>query len=76
MESKLILVEGIPGSGKTTIAKKISAYFRDMGVNTITYAEGEAHPADLGWIACIPIERYNYLLAYYPQFSEDIKTNT
>jgi len=76
MQSKLILVEGIPGSGKTTIAKKISAHYRDKGMNAITYPEGEAHPADLGWIACIPLENYNSLLARYPQFAEDIKANT
>ena len=76
MQSKLILVEGIPGSGKTTIAKKISAYYQDNGVNAVTYPEGEAHPADLGWIACIPLERYNDLLLRYPQFAEDIKANS
>jgi len=76
MQSKLILIEGIPGSGKTTIANKISAYYRDKGINAITYPEGEAHPADFGWIACIPIERYSSLLTRYPQFAEDIKANT
>jgi hypothetical protein len=76
MQPKLILVEGIPGSGKTTIAKKISAYYRDRGVSATTYSEGEAHPADLGWIACVPSERYNDLLERYPQFAEDIKANS
>ena len=76
MQTKLILVEGIPGSGKTTIAKMISSYYRDKGANATTYPEGEAHPADLGWIACIPLDQYDELLARYPQFKEDIKANT
>jgi len=76
MQSKLILVEGIPGSGKTTTANKIVAYYRDNGVNATAYIEGDAHPADLGWIACIPQEHYNSLLARYPQLAEDIKVNT
>ena len=75
MQSKLILVEGIPGSGKTTIANRISAHYRSIGISAITYSEGEAHPADLGWIACIPLDRYDELLARYPQFAEDIRAN-
>ncbi|GHU79463.1 hypothetical protein FACS1894191_2310 [Clostridia bacterium] len=44
-------------------------------MNAITYPEGEAHPVDLGWIACVPLERYNDLLERCPQFVEDIKAN-
>ncbi|MCL2463410.1 MAG: hypothetical protein FWF44_12145, partial [Defluviitaleaceae bacterium] len=76
MKTKLILVEGIPGSGKTTTAGKIAEYYRKQGASVNLYLEGQAHPADLGWIACVPKALYEDLLDKYGGFRRDIEDNT
>ena len=59
MNSRLILVEGIPGAGKTTTARKIKAKLIDEGKEAILYEEGMSHPADMAWNACLKEEEYN-----------------
>ena len=39
---KLILVEGLPGTGKTTISRKISEYISTIGEAHL-YQEGDGH---------------------------------
>jgi hypothetical protein len=64
---KLILIEGIPGSGKTTLSKRVADYMSEKGV-TKHYAEGEGHPADLAWCACIPVEELESIYEKYPKY--------
>ena len=47
MKNKLILVEGIPGAGKTTTARKIRDELISQGQNVVLYEEGMSHPADM-----------------------------
>ncbi|WP_017417227.1 zeta toxin family protein [Clostridium tunisiense] len=49
MDNKLILVEGIPGAGKTTTARRIKKRLISEGKNVILYEEGMSHPADMAW---------------------------
>ena len=58
MESKLILVEGIPGAGKTTTARKIKDQLMAEGKNVVLYEEGMSHPADMAWNAYLKKEEY------------------
>ncbi len=76
MKTKLVLVEGIPGSGKSTIAKKIHAHFRENGFNSRVYNEGDLNPADLSWHACLPVAEFNNLLNEYPLEKDAILTQT
>ncbi len=76
MKNKLILVEGIPGSGKSTISKKIKEYLQTCYPNVVLFNEGDAHPADLAWCAYLPIKEYENILERYPQYCEVIKYNT
>ena len=76
MKTKLILVEGIPGSGKSTIAKNIGEYLSANGIKTKVYTERQLHPVDLAWCACIPIEYYNSVISKYPQYQNAIRENT
>lgn len=76
MNNKLILVEGIPGSGKTTIANKIKEYFESQGKKVKLYNEGDGHPVDLAWIAYIPIDEYRELINKHPNYGDIIKKNT
>ena len=59
MNSRLILVEGIPGAGKTTTARKIKEKLIDEGKEAILYEEGISHPADMAWNACLKEDEYN-----------------
>lgn len=42
--TKLILVEGLPGSGKSTFSARISGFYAEQGRNTNLYSEGELLP--------------------------------
>ncbi|MBN2554476.1 MAG: hypothetical protein JXA97_00935 [Anaerolineales bacterium] len=64
---KLILVEGIPGSGKTTIAEWINAQLEEEGVQTALYLEGHPdHPADYESTAYFTAPAFEDLLTRYP----------
>lgn len=76
MKNRLILVEGIPGSGKSTIAKKIQEYLESKDINTMLYNEGDGHPADLSWCSYVPINEYKDIINKYPEYSLVINDNT
>lgn len=58
MENRLILVEGIPGAGKTTTARKLRDQLISQGKDVILYEEGMLHPADMAWHAYLTEEEY------------------
>ncbi len=67
--AKLILIEGIPGSGKTTLASKAADYLAARK-RTLFYEEGASHPADLAWCACIPKERFQSVVDRFPDYEK------
>lgn len=75
MKTKLIMVEGIPGSGKSTIAQKIADHFANRGVPVSLFNEGHAHPADLAWNACVPLGSLDGLLTKYHDIESEIRRN-
>ena len=46
MKTELIIVEGLPGSGKSTVSKMIADALNGCGVKTLWFDEGGEHPAD------------------------------
>ena len=80
MKTKLILVEGIPGSGKSTIAKKIAAFLKEKGLQVKLYNEGDLHPADLAWHAVVPLEELPQIKSNYeglwPQIEQQMNSDT
>lgn len=63
MENKIIFVEGIPGAGKTTTARKIKEKLISEGKNVVLYEEGMSHPADMAWNAYLNEEEYTNFLS-------------
>lgn len=76
MKNRLILIEGIPGSGKSTISSKVRDYLENKGIKVKLYNEGEGHPADMAWNAYISMEEYNELLKSNPNHEEKIKEHS
>ena len=60
--AKLILVEGIAGSGKSTTAGKLKQTLSAQGTEVRLFQEGDLHPCDLAWHACVPLAVYEDLL--------------
>ncbi len=73
---RLLLIEGLPGSGKTTFAKRLADYFRQKGKKTNLATEGDLHPMDLAWIALLTQREYDMLLKRYSAYADDIENHT
>ncbi|BES65530.1 hypothetical protein SANA_19690 [Gottschalkiaceae bacterium SANA] len=56
--NRLILIEGIPGSGKTTMATKVKTYLESCGYPVQLFLEGDLHPVDLAWMSVIPLQKF------------------
>ena len=63
MVNRLILVEGIPGAGKTTTARKIRDQLISEGKDVVLYEEGTLHPADMAWHAYLTKEEYESFIS-------------
>jgi hypothetical protein len=62
MATKLIIVEGLPGSGKSTTAQNVYEILKNKGINTELYCEGNYnHPADFDGVAYFNSEDFNLL---------------
>lgn len=62
MPTKLILVEGLPGSGKTTTARMVHEILQDKGVKSELFSEGNInHPADYEGVAYFTKNEYQRL---------------
>lgn len=64
---KLILVEGIPGSGKTSAARYICDWLEQHGHRPALFLEGDwNHPADYESVACLDEDEYAELQSHFP----------
>lgn len=80
IKHKLIMVEGLPGSGKTTTSIKIGEYLTqklssDTEMTVRVYQEGDLHPTDMAWCACVPMEELETIYRHYPDYREAIERN-
>ncbi|NQX58245.1 hypothetical protein [Paenibacillus qinlingensis] len=72
---KLILVEGLCGTGKSTLAERLHDYLVLQGIPSEFYAEGgKGHPTSLNWHAFFREEEYKELLMRYPDKSNEISS--
>lgn len=74
MNTKLILVEGLPGFGKSTTAKLIYDSLVEMRIDAQLFLEGDLnHPADYDSVACFTKEQYEQLILNSGKLEETIK---
>ncbi|MBC5636598.1 hypothetical protein H8S33_07145 [Ornithinibacillus sp. BX22] len=74
MDTKLILVEGLPGFGKSMTAKLIYDSLMERNIDAELYLEGDLHhPADYDGVACFTREQYEDLLLHSGGLKEAIK---
>lgn len=63
MSSKLVLVEGLPGFGKTTTARLVHDILTEMNLKSQLFLEGDLeHPADYDGVAYFNEHEFNALL--------------
>ncbi len=66
-EPKLILIEGIPGSGKTSAARFVCNWLESHDQRPRLFLEGDwQHPADFESVACLDDAEYADLRAQFP----------
>lgn len=72
-DCNLILVEGLCGTGKSTLAKRLHRYLFQQGISSSFYDEGaEGHPASLNWHAFFREKEFQELLERYPNIANVI----
>jgi hypothetical protein len=74
--SKLIMFEGIPGSGKSTIAKRVYEYLCGKGMRVSLYSEGSDNPLDLTWHSYMTNNDFDRLISEFPEHRDIIRRNT
>lgn len=71
MKTKLILVEGLPGFGKSTTAKLINEVLIENGIETELFLEGNLdHPADYDGVAFFEKNEFEDLISISGEFKE------
>jgi adenylate kinase family enzyme len=76
MKHQILFIEGLPGSGKTTYARKLKAYYESKGIKVIQYSEGDLHPISLAWCTYTDKETYEAIIKKYPLFKDEIIKHT
>jgi hypothetical protein len=71
--AQLIMVEGLPGSGKSTTADFLRGWLTERGHDVAFYSEGRTdHPVDLEQVAVLSTEDFIGLVASFPAQGEDL----
>lgn len=76
MEHRLILIEGIPGSGKSTLSARLEKWLKAQGLHAKLFGEGDAHPADLAWNAVLTEEEWQRVHTENPHLAPALKQQT
>lgn len=70
---QLILVEGLPGTGKTTATQRITEHLASKGINAAPLLEGDSEiPCDFYETAGVPIEEFETFCASHPEVADNL----
>ncbi|WP_046213572.1 adenylyl-sulfate kinase [Paenibacillus wulumuqiensis] len=71
MNTKLIMIEGLPGSGKSTVAQMVSEILSEQGKQVLLFQEGDPeHPADHESVSFYKGDEFAHLLSRYEKYAE------
>jgi hypothetical protein len=74
---KLIIIEGIPGAGKTTTARYVADWLEKNGYQRAPFFEGDwNHPADYESVACLTDQEYLGIQSKFPDHAEFITNHS
>ena len=76
MRHQILFIEGLPGSGKTTFAKKLKKYYESKGIRVVQFSEGDLHPIDLAWCSIMKKEEFEHVLKKYSFMKDEILRQT
>lgn len=77
MQPKLIFIEGLPGSGKSTTAQLVHEWVTEMNIKAQLFLEGDLdHPADYDGVACFKEDEYSRLLNSHEEFRDIVSQRT
>jgi len=77
MKTKLIMIEGLPSSGKSTIAQITDEILNENEtVHKIFYEGNLDHPADYDGVSFLNFQEFNELICKYEKYSDLIKMNS
>jgi len=70
-KSKLIIIEGLPGSGKTSTARFVEQWLIENHYVPALFLEGDLnHPADFESAACLNLNEYRQVKQQFPNQSD------
>jgi DNA polymerase III delta prime subunit len=76
INTRMIIFEGIPGSGKTTTSQLLHKYFLKNEIASNNYIEGCEHPIDLPFYAYLSLSEYDALILKYQKQAQWLELNS
>lgn len=73
MARHIFFIEGLPGSGKSTFARRLADRLKGLGHTVKVFNEGVLHPISLAWTAILDGEKYEEVLSKYPKYEDAIR---
>lgn len=76
MNTRIIIFEGIPGSGKTTTSQLLHRYLMVNGIDSRIFIEGSKHPIDLPFHAYLSSNEFKELLFKDPLQADRLREHS